>query len=104
MDNSIYNVNENAANNVASVNVLDIYRTGNKKKCAKYFGTWFPGDLEKAVEAIEDRLDKMPIWQQNLESLYSCLKVKASLKSEYDDRFYKMSDNEVGDFLHAGNK
>ena len=99
MMNSNYNVSENAANNAAGVDFLGVCRSGNRKKCVKYFGTWFGDDSNKAVEAIDNRLEMLSYWQQNLVTLQAQLKRDIARQEKIENYLAGLSDAELDDFL-----
>ena len=91
-------MSENAAN-AASVDLLEVCRSGNRKKCSKYFGTWFGEEPSKAVEAIEARLEMVTFWEQNLKTLHEKLKEDMDRKQKAMNILSKMSDEDLEIFL-----
>lgn len=89
----------NASNNGASVDLLGVCRSGNRKKCVKYFGTWFGEDSSKAIEAVETRLEMLSYWQQNLTTLQAQLQRDIDRQKKIEHYLAGLSDKELDAFL-----
>ena len=87
-------VNVNAAN-AASENLLDVFKRGNRKQCARIFGTWFGEEPSKAAEAIQARLEMLPVWENNLRILQQKLQEDIERRQKAMNILAHMSDEEI---------
>ena len=87
-------VNGNAAF-AASENVLDVFKRGNRKQCARVFGTWFGEEPSKAAEAIQARLEMLPVWENNLRILQQKLQEDIVRRQKAMNILAHMSDEEI---------
>ena len=87
-------VNVNAAN-AASENLLDVFKRGNRKQCARIFGTWFGEEPSKAAEAIQARLEMLPVWENNLRILQQKLQEDIVRRQKAMNILAHMSDEEI---------
>ena len=87
-------MNVNAAN-AASENLLDVFKRGNRKQCARIFGTWFGEEPSKAAEAIQARLEMLPVWENNLRILQQKLQEDIVRRQKAMNILAHMSDEEI---------